>query len=151
MHALCWAEVFQEALQCSPWASALNSGCPGMLMEKRHLQMIVPMCLAGLVMKHNVRSSPKLLCLVSQGLYHNVSSKDGERTATARILWLLFQEASLPSRLHRKDGPSHGSPWGSTPGKPELGPARFFLFFKLEDNCFTVLCWFLPYGNVNQP
>ena len=25
-----------------------------------------------------------------------------------------------------------------------------FSFFKLEDNCFTMLCWFLPY-NMNQP
>ena len=29
----------------------------------------------------------------------------------------------------------------------------FFLiyFFKLEDNCFAMLCWFLPYNNANQP
>ena len=26
-----------------------------------------------------------------------------------------------------------------------------FLFFKLEDNCFTILCWFLPYISMNQP
>ena len=26
-----------------------------------------------------------------------------------------------------------------------------FLFFPLEDNCFTVLCWPLPYINMNQP
>ena len=26
-----------------------------------------------------------------------------------------------------------------------------FLMFKLEDNFFTMLCWFLPYTNVNQP
>ena len=25
------------------------------------------------------------------------------------------------------------------------------IFFKLEDNCFTVLCWFLPYITMNQP
>ena len=25
-----------------------------------------------------------------------------------------------------------------------------FLFFLLEDNCFTMLCWFLPYNNMNQ-
>lgn len=24
-------------------------------------------------------------------------------------------------------------------------------FFKLEDSCFTMLCWFLPYINTNQP
>ena len=23
------------------------------------------------------------------------------------------------------------------------------LFFSLEDDCFTVLCWFLPYNNMN--
>ena len=27
----------------------------------------------------------------------------------------------------------------------------FFLIFLLEDNCFTILCWFLPYINMNQP
>ena len=26
-----------------------------------------------------------------------------------------------------------------------------FFFFKLEDNCFIVLYWFLPYINMNQP
>ena len=26
-----------------------------------------------------------------------------------------------------------------------------FFFFKLEDNCFTILCWPLPYINMNQP
>ena len=25
------------------------------------------------------------------------------------------------------------------------------LFFWLEDNCFTILYWFLPYSNMNQP
>ena len=24
-------------------------------------------------------------------------------------------------------------------------------FLKLENDCFTMLCWFLPYNNVNQP
>ena len=24
-------------------------------------------------------------------------------------------------------------------------------FFKLEDNCFTMLCWFMPYNSVNHP
>ena len=31
----------------------------------------------------------------------------------------------------------------------KLGAA--FLFFQLEDNCFTILHWFLPYINRNQP
>jgi len=26
-----------------------------------------------------------------------------------------------------------------------------FNFFKLEDHCFTMLCWFLPYNSVDQP
>ena len=25
------------------------------------------------------------------------------------------------------------------------------IYFYLEDNCFTMLCWFLPYINMNQP
>ena len=25
-----------------------------------------------------------------------------------------------------------------------------FIYFKLEDNCFTMLSWFLPYINMNQ-
>ena len=32
----------------------------------------------------------------------------------------------------------------------EISPVLFF-FFKLDDNCFTILCWLLPYGNMNQP
>ena len=31
------------------------------------------------------------------------------------------------------------------------GRVSLSLFFKLEDNCFTILCWFLPYINMNQP
>lgn len=27
----------------------------------------------------------------------------------------------------------------------------FLNLFLFEDNCFTGLCWFLPYTNVNQP
>ena len=27
---------------------------------------------------------------------------------------------------------------------------NFFQIFQLEDNCFTMLCWFLPYNNANQ-
>ena len=27
----------------------------------------------------------------------------------------------------------------------------FFFFFQLGNNCFTVLCWFLPYINMTQP
>ena len=27
----------------------------------------------------------------------------------------------------------------------------FKVYFYLEDNCFTILCWFLPHYNVNQP
>ena len=105
-----------------PWNELL-------LMEKRHLQ-IVPTCLAGLVMKHNVRSSSQLLCLVSQGLYHNVSSKDGERTEPQHgYCGSCFRRCPLPFGLHHKDGPSHGSPGGSTPGKLELRAAEFFFFF----------------------
>ena len=26
-----------------------------------------------------------------------------------------------------------------------------FIYFQLKDDCFTVLCWFLPYINMNQP
>ena len=29
--------------------------------------------------------------------------------------------------------------------------ASFLSFAELKDNCSTVLCWFLPYINVNQP
>ena len=28
---------------------------------------------------------------------------------------------------------------------------NFFIYFKLKDNCFTILCWFLPYISMNQP
>ena len=42
------------------------------------------------------------------------------------------------------------------PGKPgiQYSPNDYVsavIFFKLEDNCFTMLCWFLPYNNVSQP
>ena len=30
-------------------------------------------------------------------------------------------------------------------------PSFFLIYFYLEDNCFTVLYWFLPYINMNQP
>ena len=30
-------------------------------------------------------------------------------------------------------------------------PAIHFLKFLLEDNCFTILWWFLPYINISQP
>ena len=30
-------------------------------------------------------------------------------------------------------------------------PLSNFLYFLLEYNCFTMLHWFLPYNNVNQP
>ena len=29
--------------------------------------------------------------------------------------------------------------------------SSFFLFVLKEDNCFTMLCWFLPYNSMNQP
>ena len=25
------------------------------------------------------------------------------------------------------------------------------IYYYVEDNCFTILCWFLPYINMNQP
>ena len=25
------------------------------------------------------------------------------------------------------------------------------IYYYLEDNCFTILCWFLPHINMNQP
>ena len=28
---------------------------------------------------------------------------------------------------------------------------KIFFYFKLKDNCFTGLCWFLPNINMNQP
>jgi len=27
----------------------------------------------------------------------------------------------------------------------------YIMFFLSEDNCFAMLCWFLPYNNANQP
>ena len=38
--------------------------------------------------------------------------------------------------------------------KSALLSVLFFFFFfkkKLKDNSFTMLCWFLPYNNINQP
>ena len=26
-----------------------------------------------------------------------------------------------------------------------------FIYFYLEDDCFTILCWLLPYNYMNQP
>ena len=28
---------------------------------------------------------------------------------------------------------------------------RLLLFFLMKGNCFTILCWFLPYISINQP
>lgn len=88
-----------------PWNELL-------LMEKRHLQTIVPMCLAGLITKHNMHSSSKLLCLVSQGLYHDVSSKDGKRAEPRHgYCGSLFQDTfsafcALPQRRTKPRQPS---------------------------------------------
>ena len=38
----------------------------------------------------------------------------------------------------------------ASPSLP-LSSSLFFFFFKLEDNCVTMMYWFLPYNNVNQP
>ena len=40
------------------------------------------------------------------------------------------------------------------PGKPgiQYSPNDYVsavIFFKLEDNCLTMLCWFLPHSTVN--
>ena len=35
--------------------------------------------------------------------------------------------------------------------KLKLIQGFFLIFFKLEDNCFTIFCWFLPYISVDQP
>ena len=43
-----------------------------------------------------------------------------------------------------------GSIYSPTLGETVLGQVKSFFFFKLEDNCFTIFCWFLPYINTNQ-
>ena len=39
--------------------------------------------------------------------------------------------------------------WGRYRGKGNGNQLQYFFFFnfELEDNCFTILCWFLPYIN----
>lgn len=49
-------------------------------MDQQCLWSRVLMGLAGFIMMHDVGLPSKLLCLVSWGLYHNASSKGGERT-----------------------------------------------------------------------
>ena len=49
-----------------------------------------------------------------------------------------------PGHEFQVPGPSIG--WS----RPLLPFALHLCFFKLEDNCFTMLCFFLPYNNVNQ-
>ena len=36
-------------------------------------------------------------------------------------------------------------------GAEEHPGFQFLKYFKLEVNCFTMLCWLLPYNKVNQP
>ena len=74
-------------------------------------------------------------------------------------LWLYIQgQGESPRQVSEPTGPTlsqtftrtlfvfylhdpHLSPW----------PAIFnYFYFKLEDNRFTMLCWFLPYNNMNQ-
>ena len=55
----------------------------------------------------------------------------------------LSVQAYLPLGMWNLPGP------GIEPVFPAL--AGEFLFFKLKDNCFTVLSWFLSYINMNQP
>ena len=58
---------------------------------------------------------------------------------------------------HWLDGHESEKVWDDD-GKPgvlqsmgkELWLYSFFKIFKLEDNCFTMLGWFLPYSNTNQ-
>ena len=53
----------------------------------------------------------------------------------------------------------HPSAWdlpglGVEPVFPALErrvPFFFLIYFKLRGNCLTMLCWFLPYTNANQP
>ena len=33
---------------------------------------------------------------------------------------------------------------------PEILTLFFKIYFEWEDNCFTMLCWFLLYNSVNQ-
>ena len=51
---------------------------------------------------------------------------------------------NLPSSVTVEHCLAHG--WG-----PIYRSVFFFNLFKLEDNCFTILYWFLPYINMNQP
>ena len=49
-----------------------------------------------------------------------------------------------------------GSPWILDDDRMEkwMNPiflSLLLLFFKLNDNCFTIPCWFLPYISMNQP
>ena len=63
--------------------------------------------------------------------------------------YILFPYAILATRE------AQISEWNLDSALTELKVQRMqeifiFLIFKLEDNFFTTLCWFLPYTNVNQ-
>ena len=56
----------------------------------------------------------------------------------------------LPWLCHtwiRASGSSLSYPWR----KGDLHLGIFFSSFSLEDNCFTILCWPLPYIKMNKP
>ena len=78
-------------------------------------------------------------------------------------LWTIACKAPLSMGFPKKEYWS-GLPFPSPGNLPNPGieptfsesPALVgeflkFIYFQLKDNCFTVLCWFLPYINKNQP
>ena len=93
-----------------------------------------------------------LLPTATPGCFPSVSPKSPWRSGhsfsiTYSRLWVQKQQCQprKQGRLRFKSQIRHMSLWVS---RASLQP---HFFFQLEDNCFTVLSWFLQYNNRNQP
>ena len=74
---------------------------------------------------------------------------------------LLDGRANIPDWLQNTYSVWYTCNWTATLFLQVNLRTAFFLFlffvlfknfvFQLENNCFTVLCWFLPYNNANHP
>lgn len=115
-----------------PWTELL-------LMEQKHLQIIILMSLAGLIIKHNVGSVLKLLCLVSWGLYSNASSKDiGRGGCEGQAVTLLFQKSLSPILCAINNWSNEVNLVGNRPEKLDM---------ELQDSCYHLFCSIL--GNLS--
>ena len=76
----------------------------------------------------------------------------GLTASSQPLLGPLTMTGHPPCLLHEVILTQKSSSPHPTPATPSTSSSLdFSFFFKLEDNCFIILCWFLLYINMNQP